>query len=106
MTTPPPGTRTGLAWQRTGLGLIAIAALIGARAFNTGEAPLLLIAGAAALIGAGIMGVLAPLRQRLLRRRMAADDHVAAPGAVAFITVAVVVLAVLAGVAVIAVPSG
>ena len=106
MTTPPPGTRTGLAWQRTGLGLIAIAALIGARAFNTGEASLLLIAGAAGLMGAGIMGVLAPLRQRLLERRMAAGDDAAAPGAVAFLTLAVVLLAVLAGVAVVAVPSG
>ena len=105
MTTPPPGTRTGLAWQRTGLGLIAIAALIGARAFNTGTPPLLFIAGAAGLLGAAVLGVLAPLRQRLLRRRMAADDHVAAPGALAFLTVAVVLIAVVAAVAV-AVPWG
>jgi putative membrane protein len=106
VTTPPPGTRTGLAWQRTGLGLIAIAALIGARGFNTDTPPLLLIAGAAGLLGAAVLGVLAPLRQRLLRRRRAAGESVAAPGAVAFITAAVVLLAVLAGVAVMVVPSG
>lgn len=106
MTSPPPGTRTGLAWQRTGLGLIAIAALIGARGFNTGAPPLLVIAGAAGLLGAGVMGVLAPLRQRQLERRMAAGDDAAAPGAVAFLTLAVAFLAVLAGVAVIAAPSG
>jgi putative membrane protein len=105
VTTPPPGTRTGLAWQRTGLGLIAIAALIGARAFNTGESSLLLIAGAGGLFGAGVLGVMGPVRQGLLQRRMAADDDVAAPGAVAFMTCAVVLLAVLAGVAVIVVPS-
>jgi putative membrane protein len=106
VSSPPPGTRTNLAWQRTGLGLIAIAALIGARAFNTGATPLLFIAGAAGLFGAGVLGVLTPLRLRLLERRSAAGEDVAAPGAVAFITAAVVLLAVLAGVAVIAVPSG
>ena len=104
VTTPPTGTRTGLAWQRTGLGLIAIAALVGARALNTGEEVLLITAGGAALVGAGIMGVLGPMRQRQLRRRTAADEDVAAPGAVAVLTLAVVLLAVLAGVAVIAVP--
>ena len=105
MTTPPPGTRTGLAWQRTGLGLIAIAALIGARAFNTGATSLLLIAGAAGLFGAGVLGVLTPLRLSRLQRQRAAGDDVAAPGAIAFITAAVVLIGVLAGVAVLAVPS-
>ena len=104
--TPPPGTRTGLAWQRTGLGLISVAALIGARAFNAGAPSLLVAAGAAALMGAGVLGVLAPLRQHALRRRRAAGDDVAAPGAVAVITVAVVLFAVFAGFAVLAVPSG
>jgi putative membrane protein len=104
VTSPPPGTRTGLAWQRTGLGLIAIAGLIEARAFNTGATSLVVIAGAAGLLGAGVLGVVTPLRLRMLRRQSAAGDDVAAPGAVAFVTVAVVLLGVLAGVAVLAVP--
>ncbi len=105
MSTPPPGTRTNLAWQRTGLGLIAIAALIGARAFNTGATSLLLIAGAAGLSGAGVLGVLTPIRLSRLQRQSAAGDDVASPGAIAFITAAVVLIGVLAGVAVLAVPS-
>ena len=100
MTTPPPGTRTGLAWQRTGLGLIAIAALIGARAFNTGETALLLIAGAAGLLGAGVLGVLTPLRIRLLQRRWAAGEAVSAPTAALAITTAVALIAVVSAVAV------
>ena len=102
---PAPGTRTNLAWQRTGLGPIAIAALIGARAFNTGATSLLLIAGAAGLFGAGVLGVLTPLRLQPApaaargrgRRRGAGSDR--------FITAAVVLIGVLAGVAVLAVPS-
>ena len=105
VTTPPPGTRT-----RPGLAAHRARADRGRRPDRRPglqaprTAPLLVIAGAAGLLGAAVLGVLAPLRRRLLRRRMAADDDVAAPGAVAFITLAVVLLAVLAGVAVIAVP--
>jgi putative membrane protein len=102
--TPPPGTRTGLAWQRTGLGLIAVAALLGGRAFNAGAPTLLVVAGAAAVIGAGVLGVMAPLRQRMLRRQRAAGEDVAVPGAVAVVTLAVVVFALLAGAAVLMVP--
>jgi putative membrane protein len=98
--TPPPGTRTSLAWQRTGLGLIGVAALIGGRAFSAGVPSLLVTAGAAGLLGAGILGVLTPLRHRLLERRRAVGEDVAAPGAVAFITVAVVLVAVAAVVAI------
>jgi putative membrane protein len=94
--TPPPGTRTGLAWQRTGLGLIGVAALIGARAFSAGVPSLLVTAGAAGLLGAAILGVLAPLRQRALLERRAAGDDVAAPGAALAVTVAVVLVAAAA----------
>jgi putative membrane protein len=96
VTSPPAGTRTLLAWQRTGLGLIAVAALLGARAFNTGSESLLITAGAAALVGAAVMGVLAPLRYGELRRRRAAGEGVAAPGPAITITIAVVVVAVTA----------
>ena len=75
MTTPPTGTRTGLAWQRTGLGLIAIAALVGARALNTGEEVLLVIAGGAAVRRRrASWACWRPMRQRQLRRRTAADE--------------------------------
>jgi putative membrane protein len=96
VTTPPPGTRTGLAWQRTGLGLIAVAALIGARGLNSGEDSLWLIASAAVLPGAGILGVLAPVRYRQVQRRQAACEEVAAPGAVIMVTVAFVLVALAA----------
>ena len=90
---PPAGTRTGLAWQRTGLGLVAVAVLIGARAFTAGVPSLLVTAGAAGLLGAAVLGVLAPLRQGALRRRRAAGTDVAAPAAVAALTLAVVLVA-------------
>ena len=94
--TPPPGTRTGLAWQRTGLGLIAVAALLGGKAFAIGSEPLLVTAGATALVGAAVLGLLAPARSRLLLRRMAAGEDVAAPGAVATLTAAVVLVGLVA----------
>jgi putative membrane protein len=94
--TPPPGTRTSLAWQRTGLGMIGVAALLGGRAFHTGSPSLLVTAGAAALVGAAVLGVLAPVRVRQLQRRRATGEGVAAPGPVAAVTVAVVLVAVVA----------
>jgi putative membrane protein len=101
VTTPPAGTRTLLAWQRTGLGLIAVGALLAARAFSTGSESLLVTAGAATLLGAGELGVLAPLRYRELRRRWTAGQGVAAPGALLTLTLAVVLVAVTALVALI-----
>jgi putative membrane protein len=94
--TPPPGTRTGLAWQRTGLGLIAVAALLGSRAFNAESAPLLVTAGATALVGAAVLGLLAPVRSRLLHQRRAAGEGVAAPGAAAAVTAAVLLVGLAA----------
>ena len=102
--TPPPGTRTGLAWQRTGLGMISVAALVGARAFHAGSPSVLVIAGAAALVGAAVLGVLTPLRARLLERRRAAGEDVAAPGAVVAGTLAVVLVAVAAMAALLVTP--
>ena len=96
MTSPPAGTRTLLAWQRTGLGLIAVGALMAARAFSTGSESLLVTAGAAALVGAAVLGLLAPLRVRRLRRRWAAGEGVAAPGAALTLSLAVILVAVTA----------
>jgi putative membrane protein len=89
-----PGERTDLAWQRTGLGLVSVAGLLGFRAFSTGTAALLVVAGVAGLLGIGVLGVLTPARYRLLQRRRAAGLGVAAPGAVAAVTVAVALVAV------------
>jgi putative membrane protein len=96
VTTPPAGTRTLLAWQRTGLGLIAVGALMGARAFSTGSESLLVTSGAAAVVGAAGLGLLAPLRVRRLQRRWAAGEGVAAPGAALTLSLAVVLVAVTA----------
>jgi putative membrane protein len=92
--------RTDLAWQRTGLGLLSVAGLLGHRALRSGTPVLLVAAGVAALLGLGVMGVLAPVRYRLLERRSAAGDGVAAPGAVAAVTAAVALVAVSAAAAV------
>jgi putative membrane protein len=91
--------RTGLAWQRTGLGVLAVAGLIGHGAF-VGDAPaLLVLGGAVALPGLGLL-VVAPLRYRHLLRTAAADAAAATPR-LAVVAVGTVVLAALAaGVAV------
>jgi len=94
-----PAERTDLAWQRTGLGLVSVGGLLGARAL-TGAAPaLLVVAGVALAIGLAVLGVLTPFRRRKLRR---ADP--AAPRAMAAVTTAVVLVALAAGAAVLAAP--
>jgi putative membrane protein len=100
-----PVERTDLSWQRTGLGLLSVAGLLGARALHRGAPALLAVAGVAALIGLGVLGVLAPLRYRLLQRQLQAGDGAATPSAVAAVTAAVVLVAVAAAFAVLAVPS-
>lgn len=93
--------RTDLSWQRTGLGVLSVSGLIGARALNSRAPALLVVAGVAAVIGLVVLGVLAPLRYRLLRRD-AADA--AAPRVLAAVTAAVVLIALGAAVAVLVVP--
>jgi uncharacterized membrane protein YidH (DUF202 family) len=95
-----PGERTDLAWQRTGLGLLSVAGLLGARALHGRARALLVVAGVAGLIGLAVLGVLAPLRFRHLQRRRAANEDVSAPRFVAAVTLAVVAVAVAAGVGV------
>jgi len=95
-----PAERTDLAWQRTGIGLLSVGGLLGAKALKSGATALLVVAAVALAIGLTVLGVLAPLRRRSLRR-----DDVAAPRAVAAVTTAVVLVAVAAGAAVLAVPA-
>jgi putative membrane protein len=103
---PTPAERTDLAWQRTGLGLLSVAALLGYRGLSSGTPALLVAAAVAAVLGLGVLGVLTPARYRQLQRRRASGEGVAAPGAVAAVTVAVVLVAVAAAAAVLTVPSG
>jgi putative membrane protein len=84
--------RTALAWQRTGLGVLAVAGLLGHRAVEEERPVLLVLAGAAALLGLAVLGALAPVRYRDVRRRVAVGTGAAAPRLVA--TVAAIVLLV------------
>jgi putative membrane protein len=69
--TPPTAEtqreRTSLAWQRTGLGVLGVAALLGHGALEHRRPALLVIAGVVALLGLGVLGGLAPSRYRRLR---------------------------------------
>jgi putative membrane protein len=95
-----PVERTDLAWQRTGLGLLSVGGLLGYRALRSGAAALQVVAVIAGLLGLAVLGVLAPLRYRLLERSRASGHGVSAPATVAVVTAAVVVVALSAMVAV------
>jgi putative membrane protein len=88
--------RTGLAWQRTGLGVLAVSGLLAHGAFVGGESLPLLLGGVVALLGLAVLGV-AALRYRRVRRAVAEDAAVSAPGLV-LLAVAVVTAAAVAGV--------
>jgi putative membrane protein len=111
--TPPAGTtpsasppaetqpeRTALAWQRTGLGVLAVAGLLGHRAVEEERRVLLVLAGAAALLGLVVLGALAPVRYRDVRRRVGAGAGAAAPRLVIAVTATVLLVAAAAAVAV------
>jgi putative membrane protein len=101
--TPPAETqpeRTALAWQRTGLGVLAVAGLLGHRAVEQERPALLVLAGAGALLGLVVLGALAPLRYRHVRRRVAVGTGAAAPRLVAGVTTTVLLVAAAAAVAV------
>ena len=101
--TPPTETqleRTALAWQRTGLGVLAVAGLLAHRAVEEERPILLVLSGAAALLGLVVLGWLAPLRYRDVRRRLAAGTGAAAPRLAAGVTATVVLVAAAAAVAV------
>jgi putative membrane protein len=99
----PPETqpeRTALAWQRTGLGVLAVAGLLGHRAVEEERPVPLVLAGAAALLGLAVLGALAPVRYRDVRRRVALGRAAAAPRLVATVTATVVLVGAVAAVAV------
>jgi putative membrane protein len=77
--------RTALAWQRTGLGVLAVGGLVAHAALMSGRASLVVLAGVVALLGLVVLGALAPLRYRQVRRSVAEGT-----GAVAGRTIAVV----------------
>jgi uncharacterized membrane protein YidH (DUF202 family) len=90
--------RTVLSWQRTGLGVLAVAGLL-AREAATGDAPgRLAVAGAVALLGLGVLGWLAPQRARAVERAVDRGTGVAAPRT-ALLATAVVVAVVGAALA-------
>ena len=100
-----PAERTDLAWQRTGLGMLSVSGLLGARALHSRAPALLVVAGVAALIGLAVLGVVTPLRSRLLRRHLREGKGAAAQGVAATATAAVVLIGITAAVAVLVVPS-
>jgi putative membrane protein len=78
---------------------MAIAGLLGLRAVEHQSPVLLAVAGVTALAGLGVLGGLAPVRYRLVRRTLAAHGN---PAAAPRLLVAVTASAVLAGVAALA----
>jgi putative membrane protein len=88
--------RTALAWQRTGLGVLAVAGLLGHRALEARLPALLVVAGIVALLGLGVLGGLAPVRYRRLLRGATGS----APALTVAATGAVVLAAAVAAVAV------
>jgi putative membrane protein len=98
--------RTALAWQRTGLGVMAVAALLGHGAVETERPVMLGVAGVTALLGLGVLGGLGPVRYRQVRRRLAVDGPIDAPGLLAGVTAVVLLAAVAAVVAVVVLALG
>ncbi len=90
--------RTALAWQRTGLGMMAVAVLLAHGALESRERAMFVAAGAAALLALGVLGGLAPFRYRQVRRTVRDGGTAEAPTVAAAVTAAVALVA-LAGLA-------
>jgi putative membrane protein len=86
--------RTAQSWQRTGLGMLAVAGLLGHGAVRSDRSVLLALAGCVALIGLAVLGGLAPARRRRLHRVAADDVDAAAPRSMALVTGAVVLIGI------------
>jgi putative membrane protein len=93
--------RTALAWQRTGLGVLAVGGLVSHGALKERSPLLLAVAGATALLGLAILGALAPVRYRRLQQD-GGREGVAVPGLLGVTTAIVVLTGVAALVAVLA----
>ncbi|MGY1606623.1 DUF202 domain-containing protein [Geodermatophilus sp. SYSU D00700] len=87
--------RTGLAWQRTGLGLLAVAGLLGHHGLRSGAVVPFVTAAVAGLCGLAVLLGLAPWRARALDRAPASAP---VPVALACAAVVVAALAAAAGV--------
>ena len=92
--------RTALSWQRTALGVVAVAGLIGHRALVGGHPVLLVPAGVCALLGIGLASGVAATRDRRVRAAAGRDEPVAAGRLAVLATAVVVVVALLAATAV------
>jgi putative membrane protein len=92
--------RTGLAWQRTALGVLAVAGLIAHGAVLDGDPLLVLLSGGVALLGLALLGVVAPRRYRRVLGAIAADQDAAARRSVPLAVAVVVATALAAGCAI------
>ena len=90
--------RTALAWQRTGLGMMAVAVLLAHAALRSREPGMFVASGAAALLALAVLGGLAPLRYRQVRRTVTDGGRAVAPTVAAAVSgaAALVALAALA----------
>ena len=104
MTGPRPSEtqpeRTALAWQRTGLGVLAVGGLVAHGALQATSPLLLVLAGGTALLGLAVLGGRAPVRYRRLGKlpphRAAVPGLLAAATAVVMLTGAAALVAVQA----------
>ena len=85
--------RTALAWQRTGLSVLAVAGLLARGAAVQGDLVLVAPAAVAAVAGLVVLGVLAPRRQRSSDSAARTDGDARAPGPAALATGLVVLIA-------------
>ncbi|NYJ06147.1 DUF202 domain-containing protein [Petropleomorpha daqingensis] len=94
--------RTGLAWQRTALGVLGVAGLIAHGALLAGDLLLVLLAGGVALLGLALLGAVAPRRYRGVLRAIDAGEDAVTRRSVPLAVGVVVVAALAAAVAVLA----
>jgi putative membrane protein len=92
--------RTALAWQRTALGVLAVAGLIAHRAIVKDHPDLLLLAGGCGLMGVALLSGVGLSRDRKVRAAAELDQPVAAPRLAVVSTVVVALVAVAAAAAV------
>ena len=93
--------RTAFAWQRTALGVVAVAALMGHRAVVGRSPGLLVLAGACALLGVALVSGVAAIRQRWVREALTDGRPVVAPHLVRLATAAVVAVGLAAAASVV-----
>jgi uncharacterized membrane protein YidH (DUF202 family) len=88
--------RTALAWQRTGLGVLGVAALLARGAVVQAELLLVVPTAVVALAGLVVLGWSGPRRLRRTEAAVRAGADVRAPGTAALTTGLVVLTAVCA----------